>query len=74
MKFEVDSVGGATPPCGGVKKGTCVNIRYTYYYVDINSLEELMEFINKLSNDVIIQRSYKVDCVSTIMIYDDYLE
>lgn len=45
--------------------------------MEINSLEELMEFMNSVENSVIVGKDYDHitdELENTLIIYDDYLE
>ena len=45
--------------------------------IEINSLEELMNFLDTIKHSVIIKKKYNFktnEVVNTLKIYDDYLE
>ena len=44
------------------------------YGIEINSLEELMEFFNKVNEEIVLRKSWIDDRTPCLEIYDDYRE
>ena len=44
------------------------------WFININTLEELMELRKQVKEDLIIGRSYEDEDIVEILIYDDYIE
>lgn len=58
--------------CSGIQR-TLPNDREGWF-IGLNSLEELIEFIKKVDNKIVIQECYDNETIYEIEIYDDYRE
>lgn len=80
MKFKVERTSSRSmelKPCKEAYEGNILWIGNDKYikcwYVDINSLQELLDFAEKYG-DIIIGTSYEYGKTPMIEIYDDYRE
>lgn len=72
MKFQIRKASdGVVKPCGNAYRdvATSTNKQFTYeaWFVDINSLEALMELVAEVGSELIID-------ADNIKIYDDFVE
>lgn len=75
MKFEIRRASDAFP-CEEAQpsiKTLVSGYQYTIYHIDINSLDELIKFINKYGS-IVIYTTDDENPEYSIIIYDDYIE
>lgn len=71
MKFIVSAASGLEPPCEGAYKGAYrhFNCDQECWYVDINSLEDLLKI-----GEIVLRDGIEQDDPPSILVYDDYIE
>lgn len=78
MKFQIRSLAHKIPASlesiikGGVY--TFNNISLPYWYVEIETAEQMNDLRLKCKNNLILTGPNDVDDMPTIIIYDDYIE
>ena len=82
MKFEISRTSAPlnAPPCEGCTKEYTVvkmpkkDFGYNYYTKDINSFEELLDFIKNVANNKVVIQWDEWSNLYEIEIYDDWRE